>query len=81
MPGRFKCNVNASFSEGLNRVGIGVCIRDDQRAFVLGRIEWFLTMLDVDIDEALGLLKVMEWVNDEQLLGHGFCSWLQNGGG
>jgi len=25
-PSRFKCNVDASFSQDLNRVGIGVCI-------------------------------------------------------
>jgi hypothetical protein len=29
-PGRFKCNVDAAFSQARNRVGIGVCIRDDE---------------------------------------------------
>ena len=35
--GQYKCNVDASFSESLNRVGIDICIRDDQGAFVLAR--------------------------------------------
>jgi hypothetical protein len=29
LEGRYKCNIDASFSKRLNRVGIGVCIRDD----------------------------------------------------
>jgi hypothetical protein len=28
---RYKCNVDASFSSRLKRVGIGMCIRDDQQ--------------------------------------------------
>jgi len=32
---RYKCNIDASFSSSLNRVGIGVCIRDDTSDFVL----------------------------------------------
>lgn len=34
LSGRFKCNVDASFYEGWNRVDIGIYIRDDQGAFV-----------------------------------------------
>ena len=36
-PMRYKCNVDASFSETLDIVGIGMCIRDEKRAFVLAR--------------------------------------------
>jgi len=57
-PKRFKCNVNVSFFNFLDRVGVGVCIRDDQGAFVLAQTRWFSPMLDVDIGEALGLLNV-----------------------
>ncbi|KAK2355577.1 hypothetical protein QL285_092977 [Trifolium repens] len=32
--GRYKCNVDASFSFNLNKVGLGMCIRDDHGRFV-----------------------------------------------
>lgn len=35
--GGYKCNIDVSFSSFLNRVGIGVCIRDDVGDFVLAR--------------------------------------------
>jgi hypothetical protein len=38
-PDRYKCNIDASFSAALNRVGLGMCIRDDDGAFVLARTE------------------------------------------
>ncbi|PNX55292.1 hypothetical protein L195_g048919, partial [Trifolium pratense] len=28
--GRYKCNIDTSFTTQLNRVGIGMCIRDDE---------------------------------------------------
>lgn len=37
--GRFKCNVDVAFSTATNRVGIGICIRDEQGSFVLAKIE------------------------------------------
>jgi len=61
---RYKCNVDASFSEPLDMVGIGICIRDEEGAFVLAWTEWFSPITDVDIGEALGLLKALEWVRD-----------------
>jgi len=36
-PGRYKCNIDASFSTSLNRVGLGMCLRDDDGVFVLAR--------------------------------------------
>jgi len=65
--GRYKCNVDASFSETLDIVGIGMFIRDAEGAFVLARTEWFSPTTDVDIGEAIGLLKAMEWVRDLHL--------------
>jgi len=66
-PGRYKCNVDASFSEALDIVGIGMCIRDSEGAFVLARTEWFSPITDVNIGEAIGLLKAMVWVRDLHL--------------
>jgi ribonuclease HI len=66
-PGRFTCNVDASFSQARNRVGIGVCIRDDEGRFVLAKTEWMTPLLDVNLGEALGLLSAMYWVRDLQL--------------
>jgi len=67
MEGRFKCNIDASFSKHLNRVGIGTCIRDDSSSFVLARTEWFSPLCDVHVGEALGLLSALEWVHLLQL--------------
>ena len=66
-PDRFKCNVNASFSEARNRVGIGVCIRDDEGRYVLAKTEWMSPILDLDLGEALGLSSAMYWIRDLQL--------------
>ncbi|CAJ2637029.1 unnamed protein product [Trifolium pratense] len=38
--GRYKCNVDASFSLAHNKVGIGMCIRDDHGRFVAARTQW-----------------------------------------
>jgi len=40
--GRFKCNIDVSFSQFSNRVGIRVCIRDDTCTFVLVETELLL---------------------------------------
>ncbi|MCH81405.1 cytochrome P450 [Trifolium medium] len=66
-PGRYKCNIDASFSPGLNRVGLGTCIRDDQGSFVLAKTEWFSPICEVDMGEAQGLLRAFKWVRDLQL--------------
>jgi len=58
--GRFKCNIDVSFSQLSNRVGIGVCIRDDTNTFVLAKTEWFTPICEVHVGEALGLLSAME---------------------
>ncbi|PNX60291.1 cytochrome p450, partial [Trifolium pratense] len=39
-PGRFKCNIDASFESYLNGVGIRICIRDKLGQYVLSRTEW-----------------------------------------
>jgi len=34
MRGRLKCNVDASFSSSTNKVGVGMCTRDEEGCFV-----------------------------------------------
>ncbi|PNX93080.1 cytochrome p450 [Trifolium pratense] len=65
--GRYKCNIDASFSSGLNKVGISTCIKDDQGRFVLAKTEWFSPVCDEEMGEAQGLLHAFKWVRDLQL--------------
>ncbi|XP_045822258.1 uncharacterized protein LOC123915155 [Trifolium pratense] len=65
--GRYKCNVDASFSIRRNRTWIGICIRDDQGSFVLAKTEWFSPILDINTEEAVGLLHALKWVQELQL--------------
>ncbi|PNX91660.1 acetyl-CoA carboxylase carboxyltransferase beta subunit, partial [Trifolium pratense] len=60
--GRYKCNVDVSFSLNRNKVGIGMCIRDDHGRFVDARIEWIELILDVKIGEAIGLMHALKWL-------------------
>ncbi|GAU46456.1 hypothetical protein TSUD_402230 [Trifolium subterraneum] len=65
--GRYKCNIDASFSPMSNKVCIGMCIRDTNGCFVAARTEWMEPILDVDIGEAMGLLRALNWMNEIQL--------------
>jgi hypothetical protein len=58
-PGRYKCNIDASFSSISNKVGIGMCIRDAHGSFVAARTKWIEPILDVEIGEAIGLLSAL----------------------
>jgi hypothetical protein len=55
--GRYKCNINASFSLHRNRVRIGLCIRDGEGSFVLAGTLWQTPICSADRGEAPGLLK------------------------
>jgi hypothetical protein len=72
-PGRFKCNVDASFSPSANKVGVGMCIRDSAGGFVQARTLSFQPACAVDIGEALGLDHAIQWVAALQLDGVDFC--------
>lgn len=63
--GRFKCNIDMSFSTQYNEVGI--CIRDDTDAFVPAKIEWCNPICNVHIDEALECLSALKWVHELNL--------------
>jgi len=62
--GRYKCNIDASFSDSLNMVGIGICIRDDQGEFVMAKTNCFSPLCDVDVGKAIGLHTTLQWVAD-----------------
>jgi len=64
----FCTQIDASFSQTVNRVGIGVCIRDYEGRYVLAKTELMTPLIDVDLGEALGLLSAMYWVRDLQLI-------------
>lgn len=53
--GRVKCNVDAFFSNALNRTGIGLCIRDDEGVFILAKSIPLPFLHSVNVGEALGL--------------------------
>jgi len=38
----------------LNKVGISVCIRDDEGRFLLAKAEWFTLIVDVDVGKRWG---------------------------
>jgi hypothetical protein len=70
--GRLKCNTYASFSNSLNIVSFGACIRDASGNFVIARTEWMKPILDVDLGEALGLLSAMLWARELNLVNMDF---------
>jgi ribonuclease HI len=65
--GRYKCNTDAAFSESTNLVGIIMCIRDENRHFVLAKTCCFSPICEVHIGEALGLVSAMDWAHLLQL--------------
>ncbi|XP_039691241.1 uncharacterized protein [Medicago truncatula] len=65
--GRLKCNVDASFSEALNCVGFGLCIRDEYRNFIKAKTLWSIPVCSSDVGEALGLYHAIQWVRELQL--------------
>ena len=64
--GRYKCNIDASFSTSLNMVGLGMCLRDDDGVFVLAKMEWFAPLCDIDVGEAIGLHTALDWISNQQ---------------
>jgi hypothetical protein len=65
-PGRMKCNIDVSFSSSLNKVGTGLCIRDEDGSYVLAKIVWFSPFCSVEVGEALGLYHALIWTADLQ---------------
>jgi len=62
--GRYKCNVDVAFSDQFQRTGIGVCLWDDTRTFVLAKALQFDHYFPVAVGEALGLFHALQWMQD-----------------
>lgn len=56
-----------SFSTSRNRVGIGMCIRDEEEWYVLSKTLWITPLCFVKVGKALGPYHTMLWINDLQL--------------
>ncbi|CAJ2664712.1 unnamed protein product [Trifolium pratense] len=67
MAGRVKCNIDASFLINSNRVGIGICIRNEHGAFISTKTEWFTPKSEVHVGKALGLMSPLKWVHELNL--------------
>lgn len=63
---RFKCNVDATFSDQFQRTGIGICVRDELGTFVLAKVQQFGHIYPVEIGEALGLYHALQLMTDMQ---------------
>jgi len=72
--GRFKCNVDAGFSTSKNRTGIGICVRDDDSAYVLAKTVSFDVVRPVRVGEALGLYNALGWLSVMQFDGVDFAT-------
>ncbi|XP_024640514.1 uncharacterized protein [Medicago truncatula] len=56
--GRLKCNIDASFSDVNNKIGLGMCIRDSKGFHVRSKIMCF---------SPLGLYHAIRWIHELQL--------------
>jgi len=65
--GRLKCNIDASFSMTENKLGIGICIRNEEGRFIRAKTMWFSPVCSVDVGEALGLFYAIRWVHELRL--------------
>jgi len=64
--GRYKCNIDASFSVFRNRTSIGICLRKELGAFVLAKTMSFSPMYSVATGEATGLFQALQLIHDMQ---------------
>jgi len=64
--GHLKCNVDASFSDPLNRTYIGICICDEEGTFVRAKTVSISPMCFVVVGEARGLFQALQWLSDMQ---------------
>jgi len=44
-----KCNIDASFPNHENKIGLEICIRDNVGTFVLGKTERYIPKCDVHV--------------------------------
>jgi len=62
--GRLKCNLDATFSTNLHHTGTGVCIRDEEGAYVLAKMLSFPCVHQVAVGEAMRLFEALQWLSD-----------------
>lgn len=62
--GRFKCNIDAAFSNDMNITGLGMCIRDEEGVFVLAKAIPLPVVHSVHVGEAMDLYYALEWLSD-----------------
>lgn len=53
--------MDESFSSDLDRIGIGMCLRNGVGAFIQAKTAWMSPMVPVPIGEAFGLLQARSW--------------------
>ncbi|KEH25208.1 hypothetical protein MTR_6g016355 [Medicago truncatula] len=66
-PAMLKCNVEATFSNVSNKVGIGIFIRDEEGQHIRSKPMWLTLLCSVDIGEVLGLYHAIQWIYTLQL--------------
>jgi hypothetical protein len=66
-PGRLKCNIDASFLQSMNLICIGICVCNDDGAFVLTKTINFSPLCFVPDGEVLCLFNTIEWLSDMQM--------------
>ena len=54
--GKMECTIDASFQNHDNRVGIGMCIRDEGGTFILAKTEWFEPKCNVHTGGSVGFI-------------------------
>ena len=59
LPGHLKCNIDAVFSTVLNRVRIGMCLCDDEGAYMLAMTMSLSPLVPVNVGEALALYHAL----------------------
>jgi len=67
-PGIVKCNIDAAFNSYWNWTGIGICVQDDDVAYMQAKTLSISSMTSVDVGEALGLFHVPN--------GYKICRWI-----
>lgn len=61
-PRRYKCNIDASFSSSLNKVRLGMCLRDEEGNFMVAKTTWFSSLCIVNAGEAMSFYTALYWV-------------------
>jgi len=55
-PCRYKYNIDAAFSSHFNHTGIGICIRDSERTFVLAKVGSYLVVIQLTLLKLWGYI-------------------------